>query len=63
MDRDADARRILLVRHGESTANVAAAQAERAGLEVIDVSARDADVELSPLGALQAATVADAVSE
>ncbi|GAA4161023.1 histidine phosphatase family protein [Gryllotalpicola daejeonensis] len=63
MDRDSEGRRILLVRHGESTANVAAAQAERAGLEVIDVGARDADVELSPLGAQQAATVADAVSE
>jgi broad specificity phosphatase PhoE len=54
-------RRILLVRHGESTANVAAGAAERAGLEVIDVSARDADVELSALGRKQAATVGEAL--
>ena len=55
-------RRILLVRHGESTANVAAGEAERAGLEVIDVGSRDADVELSELGRRQAATVGDALA-
>lgn len=54
-------RRILLVRHGESTANVAAAVAEREGLEVIAVESRDADVQLSDLGRKQAATVADAL--
>ena len=48
------ARTLLLIRHGESTANVAAAAAEAAGAEVIAVEARDADVTLSPLGELQA---------
>ncbi|MDN4598648.1 histidine phosphatase family protein [Leifsonia virtsii] len=48
------ARTLLLIRHGESTANVAAAAAEAAGAEVIAVEARDPDVSLSPLGELQA---------
>lgn len=48
------ARTLLLIRHGESTANVAAAAAEAAGAEVIAVEARDPDVTLSPLGELQA---------
>jgi broad specificity phosphatase PhoE len=60
---EANGRRILLIRHGESTANVAAAAAERAGLETIDVGARDADVELSELGGRQAETVGAALSE
>ncbi|MDP4334571.1 histidine phosphatase family protein [Curtobacterium sp. A7_M15] len=41
---------IWLVRHGESVANVAAARAEAAGEDLIDVPYRDADVPLSPLG-------------
>jgi len=45
---------LLLVRHGESLGNVAAAQAREAGAEVIDVPARDADVELSDTGVDQA---------
>ncbi len=45
---------LLLVRHGESLGNAAAAAAHAAGAEVIDVPARDADVALSPLGAAQA---------
>jgi broad specificity phosphatase PhoE len=45
---------LLLVRHGESLGNVAAAQARQTGAEVIDVPARDADVELSPTGVEQA---------
>jgi broad specificity phosphatase PhoE len=45
---------LILVRHGESTANVAREQAEASGAEVIPVEARDADVGLSSLGALQA---------
>lgn len=44
---------LLLVRHGESLGNAAAAAAHAAGAEVIDVPARDADVALSPLGAAQ----------
>lgn len=51
------ARTLLLIRHGESTANVAAAAAEAAGADVIAVEARDADVTLSPLGELQAAAL------
>ncbi|MFH5824954.1 histidine phosphatase family protein [Georgenia sp. AZ-5] len=45
---------LLLVRHGESTANVAAARAESAGAEVIDVPHRDPDVGLSGTGLAQA---------
>jgi len=50
-------RELILVRHGESAGNVAAAEAERAGLEVIDLETRDADTPLSPLGAEQAAAL------
>ena len=45
---------LILVRHGESMGNVAAAAAYAAGDEVIQVGARDADVELSPTGVTQA---------
>jgi broad specificity phosphatase PhoE len=45
---------IWLVRHGESTANIAAAEAEADGLEEIAVDHRDADVPLSELGRRQA---------
>lgn len=48
---------LVLIRHGESTANVARERAEQVGSEVIEVEARDADVSLSPLGALQASAV------
>lgn len=51
------ARKLLLIRHGESTANVAATAAELAGAETIDVAARDADVPLSVLGEQQAASL------
>ena len=50
--------KLLLIRHGESTANVAATTAELAGEETIAVGSRDADVPLSPLGELQAASLA-----
>ncbi|WP_207455024.1 histidine phosphatase family protein [Herbiconiux sp. SYSU D00978] len=46
--------RLTLLRHGESEANVAAAEAERRGDERIAVPARDADVELTELGRRQA---------
>ncbi|WKK72964.1 hypothetical protein Q0F99_08900 [Rathayibacter oskolensis] len=36
------------MRHGESTANIAASAAERAGALDIEVDRRDADVLLSP---------------
>ncbi|MDC7121206.1 histidine phosphatase family protein [Cellulomonas fimi] len=57
---------LMLVRHGESVGNVAAAAAERARQEVIDLDTRDADTPLSALGAEQAtalgAWLADASS-
>ncbi len=45
---------LLLVRHGESQGNVAATLAHQAGAHVINVPARDADVELSDTGREQA---------
>jgi len=45
---------LLLVRHGESLANIAASYAEAHDLEVIKAPARDADVPLSPTGIEQA---------
>jgi broad specificity phosphatase PhoE len=50
-------RELLLVRHGESLGNVAAAQAHAEGAHVIEVPARDPDVELSDLGREQATAV------
>ncbi|NJC72798.1 histidine phosphatase family protein [Planosporangium thailandense] len=46
-----------IIRHGESTGNLAAAQAEAGGLELIDIPERDADVPLSETGHQQAAAV------
>ena len=54
---------LLLVRHGESEGNVAAAEAHRAGAHVIDVPARDADVDLSDLGRRQAAALGGALRD
>ena len=48
---------LALVRHGESVGNVAAAKAESAGLDVIELETRDADTPLSPLGQEQAAAL------
>ncbi len=45
---------LVLVRHGESMGNVAAAAANVAGAEVIQVGHRDPDVPLSPVGVEQA---------
>ncbi|MFF1633375.1 histidine phosphatase family protein [Leifsonia sp. NPDC058248] len=56
------ARTVILVRHGESTANVAATAAEAAGLEVIAVGTRDADVPLSALGERQATALGERLS-
>ena len=55
-------RELVLVRHGESEGNVAAAAARAAGAEMIDVPARDADVVLSRLGREQAAAVGNALA-
>jgi broad specificity phosphatase PhoE len=52
---------LLLVRHGESVGNVAAAAAHSSGAHQIDVPARDADVALSALGRRQAEAVGDAL--
>lgn len=54
---------IWLVRHGESTANVAAAEADAAGADVIDVGYRDADVPLSPLGEEQSRALGSELAE
>jgi broad specificity phosphatase PhoE len=55
--------RIVLVRHGESIANVAAAEAEARGDEVINTGFRDADVPLSSTGEEQAAALGRWISE
>lgn len=46
-------RALWLVRHGESAGNVARDAAEAAGLPLIDITARDVDVELSGRGRRQ----------
>jgi broad specificity phosphatase PhoE len=56
-DVKAGVRELLLVRHGESEGNVAAAEANAARAEEIAVPARDADVSLSDLGRSQAHAV------
>jgi broad specificity phosphatase PhoE len=48
------AHELWLIRHGESLANRAATAAEQAGLELVSVDLRDADVPLSPTGEEQA---------
>jgi broad specificity phosphatase PhoE len=52
---------LLLIRHGESQGNVAAARARASGAEELDVPARDADVDLSDLGRQQASAVGAAL--
>jgi broad specificity phosphatase PhoE len=46
--------RLVLVRHGESCGNLADAEARERGAERLELSARDADVELSDTGRRQA---------
>jgi len=48
---------LWLVRHGESTGNVAATRAERAGEDEVGVPTRDADTPLSDTGREQAAAL------
>lgn len=48
---------LVLVRHGESEGNLADARARAARAEVLDLTARDADVQLSALGRRQAGAV------
>ena len=45
---------LVLIRHGESMGNAAAAAANAANAEVIVIDLRDADVPLSPVGVQQA---------
>src|SRR5215207_3534815 len=45
---------LILIRHGESMGNAAAAAANAAQAEVIAIDQRDADVPLSPVGLQQA---------
>jgi len=55
-------RELVLVRHGESQGNVAAAAAYEQGLEAIEIEERDADVELSPAGRDQARALGGALA-
>ncbi|MCU1437946.1 MAG: phosphoglycerate mutase [Naasia sp.] len=54
---------LLLVRHGESEANVAANTAERRKIDRIPVPARDPDVVLSPAGIEQARALGQHLTE
>ena len=45
---------LWIVRHGQSAGNVAREEAERAGVPLIDITTRDMDTPLSPLGEAQA---------
>ena len=48
---------LVLVRHGESAGNIADSEARDADAERLELSARDADVELSDNGEEQARTL------
>ncbi len=54
---------LWLVRHGESVGNVAATRAQREGLEIIPLEARDADVPLSSVGVRQARALGEWFAE
>jgi broad specificity phosphatase PhoE len=60
--REAGAVELILVRHGESQGNVAATDAHQAGVEVVTVPARDADVILSATGQDQALALGRALA-
>lgn len=60
--QEAGAVELLLIRHGESEGNVAATEARLAGAEVINVPARDADVNLSDIGQEQAKALGAALA-
>lgn len=60
--REPGAVELILVRHGESQGNVAATEASLAGVEVIPVPARDADVTLSHTGQDQALALGKALA-
>lgn len=50
-------KKLILVRHGESTGNVARERALAAGSEVIEIGQRDPDVPLTDLGRRQAGSL------
>ncbi|CAH0245238.1 Glucosyl-3-phosphoglycerate phosphatase [Arthrobacter sp. Bi83] len=54
---------LTLIRHGESQGNVAATAAQESGADVIDVPARDADVELSATGREQVLALGRALAQ
>jgi broad specificity phosphatase PhoE len=54
---------LAVVRHGQSTGNVAAEAAETGGAEAIDIPERDADVPLSGTGREQAAALGTFLAE
>ena len=60
--QEAGAVELLLIRHGESEGNVAATEANLAGAEIIEVPARDADVNLSGVGREQATALGTALA-
>jgi broad specificity phosphatase PhoE len=60
--QEAGAVELLLIRHGESEGNVAATEARLAGAEIIEVPARDADVNLSDTGQEQAKALGTALA-
>jgi probable phosphoglycerate mutase len=51
-----------VLRHGQSTGNVAREEAESAGADVIDIAERDADVPLTELGEEQAKAAGEFLS-
>ena len=54
---------VAVLRHGESTGNVAREAAESAGADVIEVAERDADVPLTDLGRRQAKAAGEFFAE
>ncbi|MCU1675211.1 MAG: histidine phosphatase family protein [Frankiales bacterium] len=54
---------LMVVRHGESSGNVARDRAEADELEMIDIAERDVDVPLSELGKRQAAALGSWLAE
>lgn len=54
---------LVLIRHGESTGNVAREAAVLAGADTVDVAEREADIPLSPRGREQAAAVGRRLAE
>jgi broad specificity phosphatase PhoE len=53
---------IGVLRHGQSTGNVAREEAEATGHEIIDIDERDADVPLTELGRRQAAAAGEGLA-